>query len=312
MRIRYRFPGKMYFAVLLLISIVTKYTIAEEGTGWNYTDIEAWKHEKDWFCDGTRQSPININTTHLKEDPRLMDLTLNNFDRRFNGKVNNNGHTVLFFPDTDSSTATFVNHVGTYNFKQFHFHWGRSAQHLGSEHAVDGSKFSGELHFVTTKSTENATAGDAAAVLGILLMEDPSASYMNTIWMELVNSIPHEAMTSETVVGVVLSYFIPDNLSYYHYEGSLTTPPCSQVVQWFLLKNPLRVPTEFMDVLRTMVNDDEGETLTMNFRDTQQLYNRDVFEYDVDDDDTSATSGLTSFGVTLLAVTAVLACGNSH
>ena len=37
------------------------------------------------------------------EDPRLMDLTLNNFDQRFNGKVDNNGHTVLFFPDTGSS-----------------------------------------------------------------------------------------------------------------------------------------------------------------------------------------------------------------
>ena len=114
---------------------------------------------------------------------------------------------------------------------QFYFHWGRSTQQPGSEHEVNGSKFSGEMHFVTTKSTGTTTAGDAAAVLGIFLMEDPTASYTNTIWMELVNNIPHEAETHETVDGVVLSYFIPDDLSYYHYEGSLTTPPCSQVVQ---------------------------------------------------------------------------------
>ena len=211
----------MYFTALLIISVVAKCIVAAELTGWNYTDIDAWKHERGWSCDGMRQSPININTTHVKVDPRLMDLKLNNFDQRFNGKLDNNGHTVQFNPDADSSIATFVNHAGSYDFKQFHFHWGRSTQQPGSEHAVNGSRFSGEMHFVTTKSTVNATAGDAAAVLGIFLMEDPAASYTNTVWMELVNNIPHEAETHETVDGVVLSYFIPDDLSYYHYEGSL-------------------------------------------------------------------------------------------
>ena len=68
-----------------------------------------------------------------------------------------------------------------------------------------------------------------------------------------------------------------------------------------------------MTALRTMVNNVDNETLTMNFRDTQELYNRNVFEYNVDDgDDRSATSGLTSFGITLLTVIIVLVCGSIY
>ena len=68
-----------------------------------------------------------------------------------------------------------------------------------------------------------------------------------------------------------------------------------------------------MTALRTMVNNVEDETLTMNYRDTQQLYNRNVFKYNVDDgDDRSATSGLTSSSTTLLTVIIVLVCGSIY
>ena len=302
----------MDYLTLMVVFIATcTVQAAETDREWNYTDREAWKYVEEWSCDGMRQSPININTTGLKKDSKLIDLVLNNFDRSFNGKLNNTGHTVQFIPDGDSETATFANHVGTYNLKQFHFHWGRSTMQLGSEHAIDGNKFSGEMHFVTRKNTGNETAGDAFAVLGVFVIEDSSVPYNNTIWMEFLNKIPHKAAELENVSGVVLSDFLPDDRSYYYYEGSLTTPPCSQVVQWFLLRNPIRIPSIFMNALRTMVNNAEEETLTMNFRDTQQLNNRDVMIQDTDGGGGSG-SGLTSFGTTLLTVVALLVYGSNY
>ena len=125
--------------------------------------------------------------------------------------------------------------------------------------------------------------------------------------MEFVDKIPHETAELEDISGVVLSDFIPEDRSYYYYEGSLTTPPCSQVVQWFLLRNHVRIPSVFMSALRTMVNNPEEEVLTMNFRDTQQLNNLDVMIQDTDGDSGSeSASGLTSFGTTLLTVIAAL------
>ena len=154
---------------------------------------------------------------------------------------------------------------------------------------------------------------DAFAVLGIFLIEDSSVPYDNTVWMEFVDKIPHETAELENVSDVVLSAFILDDRSYYYYEGSLTTPPCSQVVQWFLLRNPVRIPSVFMSALRTMVNNPEEEVLTMNFCDTQQLNNLDVMIQDTDGDSGSGpASGLTSFGTTLLTVIAALVYGSNY
>ena len=297
-----------YVTLMILFLATCTIQATETDREWNYTDTEAWKQVEGWSCDGTRQSPININTASLKKDSRLIDLVLANFDLPFTGKLNNTGHTVQLIPDTE--TATFMNHVGTYNLKQFHFHWGRSAVHLGSEHSVDGNKFSGELHFVTRKNIGSDTAGDAFAVLGVFLMEDPSAAYDNTIWMKFLSILPHETAELQNVSGVVLTDLVPDDRSYYYYEGSLTTPPCSQVVQWFLLRNPIRIPSMFMTALRTMVYNPEEEILMMNFRDTQPLNDRDVMIQDTADK--GSATGVTSFGTTLLTVIAMLVYGNNY
>ena len=122
----------------------------------------------------------------------------------------------------------------------------------------------------------------------------------DTIWMELVNNIPHETGEFEIVHEVVLSDFIPNYKSYYYYEGSYTTPPCSQVVQWFVLRSALRVPQDFLNALRTTVNGEEGQPLTMNYPDTQPLNNRDVLIYEADGDGGGSAFGLVDFGTTLI------------
>lgn len=302
----------MQFAVLIAVTCIATIQATDHET-WNYSDLEAWKHVEGWSCDGMRQSPININTSLLREDSRLINLVLTNFNRPFEGNWSNTGHSVQFNPSSNESVRTIMTHVGLYKFLQFHFHWGGNR---GSEHTVDGNKFSGEMHFVTRKSTANMTAGDAFAVLGVFLMEDPSVPSESTTWMELLNKIPHEAREQETVKEVTLSDFVPNDMSYYYYEGSLTTPPCSQVVQWFVLKTPMRVPQVFMNGLRTMVNDERNEVVIMNFRDTQLLNNRNVMVHNDDmvpnTDGSGSAIDLASFGIMLLTGISVLVCGISY
>ena len=247
---------------------------ASESISWNYTNQGFWNTVEDWECNGQRQSPIDIDTNTLVTSDELIDLILTNFDQAYDGTFKNTGHSVQFEPNAESPVARFQNHRGTYELQQFHFHWGATSSE-GSEHTVDGQAYSGELHFVTRNTMGNDTAGDAFAVLGVLLTSDSSMS--TGPYMELLSNIPTEPdgnMSTRTVNGVRPTDLMPTNLSYYYYEGSLTTPACYERVQWFLLRTPVNVPSEFLEALRSTVDDEDGEILDMNFRMTQPLNGR--------------------------------------
>ena len=297
------------FVVLTCLVVDFKSVQAIGDISWNYTDQEFWTTVQEWDCDGMRQSPIDITTNNLVMSSDLIDLVLTNFDQSYSGNFTNTGHSVQFNPEEGSPTATFQNHRGTYELKQFHFHWG-ATDLVGSEHTVDESTYSGELHFVTRRTQGDATAGDAFAVLGVLLISDESASSNPTL-MALSSNIPTEDESANPISGVTPADLLPDDLSYYYYEGSLTTPACSEVVQWFLLRNPVRLPPAFLESLRTTVEGEDGEILDMNFRMTQNLNGRNVMiqarDDDDDDDDDNAASTVIGKGL-FVFVAAMIAC----
>ena len=140
---------------------------------------------------------------------------------------------------------------------------------------MDGSPHSGELHFVTRKTTGSATDSDAYAVIGVLLESNSSVS-LSGIWEDLANAIPEDYGDYTWLEDIEPMDLLPDDLSYYYYQGSLTTPGCSEVVQWFLLRNAVSVPADFLEALRTTVNNEDGEVLEENYRDTQSLKGRQV------------------------------------
>ena len=145
---------------------------------------------------------------------------------------------------------------------------------MGSEHQVDGSTYGGELHFVTRKTTGSNTAGDAFAVLGVLLRSDSSP--ISGVWDKLTDMIPREKGDNVLVSGIQPMDMIPTNLSYYYYQGSLTTPGCNEVVQWFLLRNTINVPEEFLQAMRTEVLDADRVVIQENYREPQPLNGRRV------------------------------------
>ena len=281
------------------ISIVTA------TTSWSYADQEAWESVSSWECDGSRQSPINVVTSNLRRSSTLVDLNLTYFDEGYDGNWTNTGHSVQFIPDTSDDAPTVVNHLGTYELSQFHFHWGGSSA-LGSEHQVDGSPYSGELHFVTRKTTGSATDSDAYAVIGVLLESDSSVS-LSGIWEDLANAIPEDYGDYTWLEDILPMDLLPDDLSYYYYQGSLTTPGCSEVVQWFLLRNAVSIPADFLEALRTTVNDEDGEVLEENYRDTQSLNGRQVMILG-----SGSPLGQSSFTITLLVLVSLMIQGLNH
>ena len=244
-----------------------------------------YKHQNEWsnipgsFSNGSKQSPIDI--TNAREGSQLIPLSLVSWGQGFNGEFTNNGHSLQFNPAVKK--ATIRNHLGTYTVQQFHFHWGRNDQE-GSEHLIDGKQFSAEMHLVATKNGETDTsAPDYISVLGVLLEADPHASINDAPWNKINLARLMEAKS--TVVGeeIVFQEFLPSDLSYYHYSGSLTTPLCDEIVQWFVLKAISRIPSDFLEQLRQL-KDNHAEEMTFNFRDLQALNDRSVFVYHQDSD----------------------------
>jgi carbonic anhydrase len=161
----------------------------------------------------------------------------------------NNGHTIQFNYD-EGSTLSIDDEV--YNLLQFHFH-------IPSEHTIAGEQFDMEMHLV------HANEDGDLAVLGIMLAVNPdeeATDVLDLIWSDL----PSEEGEAELDGEVNAADFLPEVLDILTYQGSLTTPPCSEGVTWMLSGEALTVEQEIVD--------DFGAIFEFNNRPTQPVNDR--------------------------------------
>ena len=170
---------------------------------------------------GTKQTPIALGG--------LTQLPLNLFPPSFSYTVSpvrmfNNGHTVEF----EYLPGSFINVNGRqYRLAQFHFH-------TPSEHTVDGQSFPLELHLVHVD--EN---GAPAVVVGVFITTGMENLALATAFRNLPKKEGDLSVPSGAFINA--SALLPSNKTLFKYEGSLTTPPCSEGIQWFVLRNPIQM-----------------------------------------------------------------------
>ena len=258
---------------IALLAALTASQVAGQ-LDYNYEDQAAWANLPGSFCGiGRAQSPINIETGNVRENSTLFqNLMFNGYDEMVDGSFNNTGHNVQFNPSPSAPDASVVNHEGTYNLLQFHLHWGEGLQD-GSEHRVNSSQYAAEIHFVHRSTTASSTASNALTVVGVFAVADSAAP--TGIWQRLM-PVPTAYQASSSVTGIRYSDLLPTNRDYYYYGGSLTTPLCNEIVQWFVLKETIRIPESYLRMLRMVQEDANGTLLTHNVRDEQPLNGRIV------------------------------------
>lgn len=165
---------------------------------------------------GDQQSPVDITGTIGARQPPLKISW-----RKRPDTIVNNGHTIqLAVPEGDTL------HMGdrVYMLKQFHFHH-------PSEHLVEGKRFAMEAHFVHA-------AADGLAVVGVLMV----AGKPNAVFRKIVATMPSkEGSPVPADPAIDPGALLPAQRGYFHYRGSLTTPPCSETVDWIVLTHPIEV-----------------------------------------------------------------------
>ncbi|XP_059152088.1 carbonic anhydrase 1-like [Physella acuta] len=207
-------------------------------------------------CGGVKQSPINILTNTVLYDPLLPHFDLSQYNRTEDvcmQFLNKDGRTVQV---RYKGHSIFIKEGGlptSYKLDQFHFHWGADDDR-GSENSLDNITFPMEVHIVHRQHSLNSFRNAASypsglAVIGVffkVVAEDNEK--LNRHLLQYFSKV-NQSGQATLIPTFALSEILPDinNLDYYRFDGSLTTPPCYESVIW-------SVATEFIPISESQVS----------------------------------------------------------
>uniref|UniRef100_A0A5F4WJG3 Receptor-type tyrosine-protein phosphatase gamma n=1 Tax=Callithrix jacchus TaxID=9483 RepID=A0A5F4WJG3_CALJA len=240
-------------------------------------------------CRGRHQSPIDILDQHARVGEEYQELQLDGFDNESSNKtwMKNTGKTVAILLKDDYFVSG-AGLPGRFKAEKVEFHWGHSNGSAGSEHSINGRRYPVEMQIFfynpddfdsfQTAISENRIIG-AMAVFFQVSPRDNSA--LDPIIHGLKGVVHHE---KETFLDpFVLRDLLPASLgSYYRYTGSLTTPPCSEIVEWIVFRRPVPISYHQLEAFYSIFTTEQQdhvksvEYLRNNFRPQQGLHDRVV------------------------------------
>lgn len=237
-----------FFLIVIVWSCTQTGEFVRPTIHWEYENPN-WAQEGFSECSQKVQSPIDIDTTKtVKADLADIQFQYSNFLM----KIIDNGHTVQV---NNNGVNQIVINGTVFKFKQFHFHH-------KSEHKIASQAADMELHLVhEDEVTKNL------AVLGIMLESGVENPFIKKVWDNFPSTKSNEITTSTTIN---LSDILPSDKRYYTYTGSLTTPPCSQGLQWIVFKERVRLSSAQIQAFSKIYEN--------NARPVQPLNNRIVNE----------------------------------
>jgi carbonic anhydrase len=217
---------------------------------WSYsgeTGPSYWESEDAAYATcgiGKRQSPVDIENTVVTDLPAL----------KFGYKatplnVTDTGHT---FQINAASGSGGLDVGGQhYDFVQVHFH-------EPSEEIVHGKRYAMVAHIV------HKNAKGELAVVAVLIQVGKSNAFLKPIF----DNFPAKGTVEDDVPGktIDLGSFLPAHHGYYTFDGSLTTPPCSENVRWFVLKTPVEASEAQVQQFRARYTHDNRPTQPLNGR----------------------------------------------
>ncbi|TDR71717.1 carbonic anhydrase [Photobacterium lutimaris] len=229
---------------VLLLAIAAASLSSAQAAEWSY---EGEHGAENWgknfvTCEGVNQTPIDIKHTIKAE---LTPLQID-----YQGKVHeviNNGHTVQ--ANVEGKNQLVIDDQ-TFDLKQFHFH-------TPSENYIAGKQFPLEVHFV------HANAEGQLAVVAVMFNTGPRG---NEAFNTLLATVPEADQTLPLKDALNPVDLLPREREYFRFNGSLTTPPCSEGVRWFVMREAQTGTEQQIDSLRKVMGDNARPLQPLNAR----------------------------------------------
>ena len=199
---------------------------------------------------GRSQSPVNIQKAKADEV-----YTLKIDYKPVTLQVLNNGHTLQVNYDDKSSVSKFYYNDREFKLLQIHFH-------TPSEHAFEGKRYSMEAHLV------HKSPDGQLAVIGVFLDPGRENSILQLALDNVSDKMNQITLVENSVINA--TSLLPDLQHSFHYQGSLTTPPCSENVNWFVMQHHIEISEEQLERFAKLI----GE----NARPVQQLFDRKLHQ----------------------------------
>ncbi len=232
---------------------------------WNYTDLgpDVWATLSTDFEDcgkGTSQSPINLNKGDIIKRGQGTGLTFDYKEESVLVALNNT-HTNEFKVEKGS----FVTFNGKmFELAQFH-------GHAKSEHEIEGIQSPLELHFV------HVAEDGELLVVGVLIDEGEENENYSSFWIEEnFLKTQKESVEREIEGKHDLSVLLPTDSNLYQYNGSLTTPPCSEGVNWNVFTEKITMSTAQLSLFTDIFDNNYRPVQNINQREVISTEEKDV------------------------------------
>ncbi|XP_014897980.1 receptor-type tyrosine-protein phosphatase gamma [Poecilia latipinna] len=247
-------------------------------------------------CAAKDQSPVDIidEQALVLDEYQMLELDKFNIESSNQTTMKNTGKTVAVLLKDDY----FVRGAGLpgrFKAEKMEFHWGQSNGSAGSEHSINGRRFPVEMQIYLYNSDDFDSLSAAmkerriiAAMAVFFELGQKDNPAVDPIIQGLKGVVHHEKETN--LRSFILRDLLPSSVdSYYRYTGSLTTPPCSKVVEWIIFSRPVYLSHSQLDAFCSIFTTEQQdhvksvEYLTNNFRPLQDLNNRKIFKSAVKD-----------------------------
>jgi len=248
---------------------------ADQASHWDYSDFGA-----SWTgvcATGIQQSPIDIVTNKVvssdknfknidvSHDVQAVGAMLDGNTFSKTASIMNNGHAIK----ADGIQGYFQRGGKWWKLLQFHFH-------TPSEHTIDGKSYPAEVHLVHHDENMNLL------VIGIMI-EEAAASDPQPAWAANMMSKVKAATLTPEAMELVYKDMIDQSFGgeapFYYYQGSLTTPPCSENVQWNVLQTPIKFTKDDIALLTEAQHVSNRAPQPLNGRTVYSSVSSDKWDY---------------------------------
>ncbi|XP_076380477.1 putative carbonic anhydrase 3 isoform X2 [Megalopta genalis] len=272
--------------IITIISSLMTISLVEGHFGYSRKDQHVW-FKKFKSCGGQLQSPISILSSRSLAVP-LPALEMIGYHDYLQDmlQLKNNGHSVVMSINNGTRSKRLPYVFGAtlpeneeFKVDHLHFHWG-AKNNRGSEHILNDIRYPMEMHIVhRNKAYSNLSDAlyhkDSLVVLGVFFQDKD-----NMLLQPILNLLGKvKWLNEETKLGtpITLASLLPDNTDeFYVYKGSLTTPPCSEVVTWIIFSTPVAISFNQLTKFR-LLSDSVERKLADNYRMLQDIGLRKIY-----------------------------------